>query len=45
MGAASVDTVMTFPAGTTGRYVLISQKGSVTGLWWSVAEILVQCAD
>ena len=45
MGAASTDTVMNFPAGTTGRYVLISQSGTAPGLWWSVAEIQAQCAD
>lgn len=45
MGAKGVDTVLNFPAGTTGRYVLISQSGKVTGLWWSVAEIQAACAD
>ncbi len=45
MGAASTDTVMNFPKGSSGRYVLISQSGAVQGLWWSVAEILAQCAD
>lgn len=45
MGAEGVDTVLNFPAGTTGRYLLISQSGKVTGLWWSVAEIQAACAD
>lgn len=45
MGAKGVDTVLNFPAGTTGRYLLISQSGKVTGLWWSVAEIQAACAD
>lgn len=45
MGAKGVDTVLNFPAGTTGRYLLISQSGKVTGLWWSVAEIQAVCAD
>ena len=45
MGAPSTDTVMNFPAGTTGRYVLISQSGTAPGLWWSVAEIQAECAD
>lgn len=45
MGAASTDTVMNFPKGSSGRYVLITQSGAVQGLWWSVAEILAQCAD
>ena len=45
MGAKGSDTVMNFPAGTTGRYLLISQSGAAPGLWWSVAEIQVQCAD
>jgi hypothetical protein len=44
-GAAGVDTVMNFPAGTSGRYVLINQTGSVSGLWWSVAELQAECAD
>lgn len=45
MGAASTDTVMQFPAGATGRYVLINQSGSAPALWWSVAEIQAECAD
>jgi F5/8 type C domain len=45
MGAKGVDTVLNLPAGTTGRYLLISQSGKVTGLWWSVAEIQAACAD
>jgi F5/8 type C domain len=45
MGAASTDTVMTFPAGSSGRYVLINQSGVAPALWWSVAEIQAECAD
>jgi hypothetical protein len=45
MGAASTDTVMTFPAGSSGRYVLISQSGTASMLWWSIAEIQAECAD
>jgi hypothetical protein len=45
MGAASTDTVMTFPAGSNGRYVLISQSGTASMLWWSIAEIQAECAD
>ncbi|HEX2874963.1 MAG TPA: discoidin domain-containing protein [Polyangiaceae bacterium] len=45
VGAKGVDTVLNFPAGTTARYLLISQSGKVTGLWWSVAEIQAACAD
>jgi endo-1,3(4)-beta-glucanase len=44
-GMANTDTVLTLPAGTRGRYVLISQTGSVSALWWSVAEIQAECAD
>jgi hypothetical protein len=45
MGAKSTDTVMTFPAGTSGRYVLITQSGVAPALWWSVAEIQAECSD
>lgn len=45
MGAVASDTVLTFPAGTAGRYVLVSQLGAATALWWSVAEIQAECAD
>ncbi len=44
-GAQAVDTVMSFDAATTGRYLLITQGGTVTGLYWSVAEISVECSD
>jgi hypothetical protein len=44
-GMANTDTVLTLPAGTRGRYVLINQTGAVTALWWSVAEIQAECAD
>jgi F5/8 type C domain len=43
-GQNGVDTVMTFSAPTTGRYLLITQGGMVTGLWWSIAEISVECS-
>ena len=45
VGAKGVDTVLNFPVGTTGRYVLISQGGEATALWWSVHEIQAACAD
>jgi hypothetical protein len=45
MGAQDSDTVLDFPAGSVGRYLLISQGGAVTALWWSVAEIQAVCAD
>ena len=45
MGAASADTVLTFPKGTSGRYLLITQSGVAPALWWSVAEIQAECAD
>lgn len=44
-GQASTDTVMNFPKQTRGRYVRISQHGTATALWWSVAEIQTECAD
>jgi hypothetical protein len=44
-GAAGVDTAMKFDAPTTGRYLLITQGGMATGLWWSVAEFSAQCSD
>jgi hypothetical protein len=44
-GMANTDTVLALPAGTRGRFVLINQTGSVTALWWSVAEIQAECAD
>jgi hypothetical protein len=45
MGAAGSDTVLTFPAGSVGRYLLISQGGMATALWWSVAEVQAECVD
>ena len=45
MGAQATDTTVTLPAGSVGRYLLISQGGAVAGLWWSVAEIQAACAD
>jgi hypothetical protein len=44
-GQASTDTIMNFPKQTRGRYARISQHGSATALWWSVAEIQAECAD
>jgi hypothetical protein len=44
-GAMGVDTAMAFPNPTTGRYLLITQGGTATGLWWSVAEFSVECSD
>jgi hypothetical protein len=45
MGAEARDTVLTFPAGSLGRYLLISQGGEAEALWWSVAEVQAECAD
>lgn len=45
MGAASTDTVLNFSKGTTGRYLLVTQSGKATALWWSVAEIQAECTD
>jgi hypothetical protein len=45
MGAAGSDTVLSFPAGSVGRYLLISQGGMAEALWWSVAEVQAECAD
>jgi hypothetical protein len=45
MGAQSTDTVIDLPADSVGRYLLISQGGTATALWWSVAEIQAVCAD
>ncbi|HWZ91262.1 MAG TPA: discoidin domain-containing protein, partial [Polyangiaceae bacterium] len=44
-GQSGVDTAMTFSAPTTGRYLLITQGGTATGLWWSVAEISAECTN
>jgi hypothetical protein len=44
-GMPSADTVMTFPAATTGRYLRIAQTGTTTSNYWSAAEIEVQCQD
>jgi len=44
-GMADTDTIMNFPDGTRGRYVLITQTGSATALWWSIHEIQAACAD
>jgi hypothetical protein len=45
MGEAGSDTVLSFPAGSAGRYLLISQGGMATDLWWSVAEVQAECVD
>jgi hypothetical protein len=45
MGAPASNTVLSFPAGSVGRYLLISQGGMATALWWSVAEVQAECAD
>ncbi len=42
-GMDSVDTVMTFSSPTTGRYLLITQGGTTTGIWWSIAEFAIAC--
>jgi hypothetical protein len=45
MGADGSDTVLSFPPGSAGRYLLISQGGMATALWWSVAEVQAECVD
>jgi hypothetical protein len=45
MGAEGENTVMDFPPGSVGRYLLIAQGGTATALWWSVAEVQVACTD
>lgn len=45
MGTQASDTVVSLPVGSVGRYLLISQGGTATALWWSVAEIQASCAD
>lgn len=32
--APSSDTVLNFSKGTTGRYLLVTQSGKATALWW-----------
>jgi|GEM_PF-3077677 hypothetical protein len=42
-GQQGVDTVVTLAKPAVGRYLLISQVGSVDGTWWSVAELKLAC--
>lgn len=44
-GMDSVDTVMKLQAPTTGRYLLITQGGTTTGIWWSIAEFAITCGS
>jgi hypothetical protein len=43
-GKQATDTVISFAAPVTGRYLLIAQTGMANGLFWSVAEMLVVCS-
>jgi hypothetical protein len=43
-GQQATDTALDFGAPVSGRYLLITQTGSVKNLWWSVAEISVVCS-
>jgi hypothetical protein len=43
-GKQATDTVISFAAPVTGRYLLIAQTGTANGLFWSVAEMLVTCS-
>jgi hypothetical protein len=45
MGAEATDTVITFPTKATGRYLLITQSGTASMLWWSIAELQAECAN
>jgi F5/8 type C domain len=42
-GKQATDTVISFAAPVTGRYLLIAQTGTVNGLFWSVAEMPIVC--
>jgi hypothetical protein len=44
VGAVSTEPCLAFK-GTTGRYLLVTQSGMASALWWSVAEIQTECAD
>ena len=42
-GQQATDTVVSLPTPALGRYLLISQTGSATSIWWSVAELKIGC--
>jgi hypothetical protein len=42
-GQQATDTVASLSKPLVGRYLLISQHGSIVGTWWSVAELVVAC--
>ena len=42
-GQQATDTLVTFATPALGRYLLISQTGSINGTWWSVAELTLAC--
>jgi F5/8 type C domain len=42
-GQEAMDTVIDLPKPALGRYLLISQTGTINGTWWSIAELKVAC--
>ncbi len=42
-GQQATNTVITLAKPALGRYLLISQVGSINGTWWSVAELMLAC--
>ncbi len=42
-GQQATDTVIAFTSPAVGRYLFISQIGSINGTWWSVAELNIAC--
>jgi F5/8 type C domain len=42
-GQEAMDTVIDLPKPVAGRYLLISQTGTINGTWWSIAELKVAC--
>jgi F5/8 type C domain len=42
-GKSSTDTVLNFASPVTGQYLLITQSGTASSSFWSIAEIVVAC--
>jgi hypothetical protein len=42
-GQEAMDTVIDLAEPAVGRYLLISQTGSINGIWWSIAELKFAC--
>jgi hypothetical protein len=42
-GQQAMNTVINLAKPAVGRYLLISQVGSIDGTWWSVAELTLAC--